>query len=47
MYAILVMNSASAQRISGNEALILLAAAFLPFGAFFVGGIFRAKAISG
>lgn len=44
IYAILVINNASARRITGKEAMTLLVAAFIPFGAFFVGGVFRDKA---
>lgn len=44
IYAMLVMKNASAQHITAKDALILLGAAFMPFGAFFVGGIFRRSA---
>ncbi len=44
MYVALVMHNQSAGRLSGRDTLLLLLAAFIPFGAFFVGALFKPKA---
>jgi integral membrane protein len=46
MYAALVLRNASAGHLSTRETVLLLVAAFVPFGAFLVGGIFKRKAIA-
>lgn len=44
LYAALVLRNASAGHLSTRDTLLLLVAAFVPFGAFFVGGIFKRQA---
>ena len=44
LYAALVLRNASAGHLSARETLLLLVAAFVPFGAFMVAGVFRRKA---
>lgn len=44
LYATLVLRNASAGHLNTRETVRLLVAAFVPFGALFVGGIFKRKA---
>lgn len=44
LYAALVLRNASAGHLSTRDTLLLLVAAFVPFGAFFVSGIFKRQA---
>lgn len=44
MYTALVLRNASAGHLNPRDTLLLLVAAFVPFGAFMVSGLFRRKA---
>jgi len=46
LYAALVLRNTGAGHLSARETILLLVAAFVPFGAFLVGGIFKRKAIA-
>jgi integral membrane protein len=43
IYAFLVLKNLGAKRLDAAEAILLLTAAFIPFGAFLVGSVFRRK----
>jgi integral membrane protein len=44
IYVAMVMRAASAGLITGAESTRLMIVAFIPFGAFFMGGMFKRKA---
>lgn len=46
IYAVLVLQHLTAQRIAHRDAAQLLLAAFVPFGALLVGNVFRRKALA-
>lgn len=46
LYAALVLRNTGAGRLTARETVLLLVAAFVPFGAFLVGGIFKRKALA-
>ena len=46
LYAALVLRNTGAGHLNTRETILLLVAAFVPFGAFLVGGIFKRKAIA-
>jgi len=46
LYAALVLRNTGAGHLTARETALLLVAAFVPFGAFLVGGIFKRKALA-